>query len=762
MQTLRVLAAALPVACGSAFAQTSPDDAAPTPAAPASAARAETRQRPAAPPAAPQPAKPAAQLERVEVNGAASDESVRRASTASKIVITREEIDRYGDSTLGEVLKRLPGVTTGGRPGRGGDIRMRGMGGGYTQILVNGERMPPGFSLDQLPPEQVERIEVLRAPTAEYGTRAVAGTINVVLREALKKKLNEMRAGFATERGRISPSASWTRNDNFGDGHAYTFTVNGMRGERVDNIINDTLTHTIATNSDSLLSSRGQSEDTRRSLNMNGRLQLKLGPAETLTIQPFLVTNRSDSGSHLRQTTTPRPDPLPKDFFDQVDTTGDSRFTMGRLHARWQAKPGTDTRIDMRAGLGRATGDSHSLRQERLAGVATRLQEDTTRSHDNSWNALAKVSHTLGNDHSLVAGLEGEGNTRHQNRVTLVNGAPQPGLDDFGDDLDASSTRIATYAQDEWNVGKQWDFYAGARWEGISTRSTAAAYSVSNRSSVFTPLAHARYKLDEAGRQMLRMSLTRSYRSPQLQDLIARPTINNQVPQQINTPDRAGNPKLKPELATGLEIGFENYLSKGGLLSVNLFARRITDLMRTVTALETVEWSATPRWVARPQNIGKASTAGIELEARFRADEFIPDALPINIRSNLSFFTSRVDGIPGPNNRIDGQPKATANLGADYRLRSLPLSLGLTLNWTPSTTIQQTLLTESTASRKLVADGFALWAINTEQSLRLSASNLSAQNYFTGSISNTGDQIVTSRSGGPSYTQWQLRWEMKI
>jgi iron complex outermembrane receptor protein len=181
-----------------------------------------------------------------------------------------------------------------------------------------------------------------------------------------------------------------------------------------------------------------------------------------------------------------------------------------------------------------------------------------------------------------------------------------------------------------------------------------------------------------------------------------------------------------------------------------------------VTSLETVPWSTTQRWVARPQNIGKASTEGVELEARFRLDEWFDDALPINVRSNLSVFHSKVDGVPGPNNHIDGQPKGTANLGADYRLRSLPLTLGASLNWTPSTITQQTLITETTASRKAVVDAFALWAINTEQSLRLSATNLSALDYFTGSVINTGDQMITSRSGGQSYTQWQLRWEMKI
>jgi iron complex outermembrane receptor protein len=757
MQYTRICAAAMLVACGSLPAAAQTQNPATPPDAPASAPA-----RPAQRPTARDADAKAQQLRRVEINGSASDESIRRASTASKIVITREEIDKFGDSTLGEMIKRLPGVTTGGRPGRGGDIRMRGMGGGYTQILVNGERMPPGFSLDQLPPEQVERIEVLRAPTAEYGTRAVAGTINIVLREALKKRLNEFRAGFATERGKISPGISWTRNDNFGEGHAYNLTVNALHGERIDNIINDTLTHTVASNSDSLVASRGRNEDERSALNLTGRVQFKLSATDSLAIQPFIVSTKSSSNTQLLQTTTPQPTLKPPGFFDQADTDGDNRFTMARLNAQWQSKLNADTRVEVRGGLGRARGEGHSLRQESLAGTATRLQDDSNTSRDSNWSLLGKLSHNLGGEHSLVSGIEGEGTTRHTHRVTLVNGAPQPGLDDFGDDLDASSTRIAAYAQDEWNVGKQWDFYAGLRWEGITTQSSAASYDARNRSSVFTPLAHARYKLDDKGRDMIRASLTRSYRSPQLQDLIARPTINSQVPHQANTPDRAGNPDLKPELATGFEVGYEHYLTKGGLLSANFFARRISNLMRNVTSLETVPWSTTQRWVARPQNIGKASTEGVELEARFRLDEWFDDALPINVRSNLSVFHSKVDGVPGPNNHIDGQPKGTANLGADYRLRSLPLTLGASLNWTPSTTTQQTLITETTASRKAVVDAFALWAINTEQSLRLSATNLSALDYFTGSVINTGDQMITSRSGGPSYTQWQLRWEMKI
>src|SRR5438045_4089542 len=58
--------------------------------------------------------------------GRANDVEERRNSTTAKIIVGREEIDRFGDSTLGDVLKRLPGVTIQGRPGRGGAIRLRG------------------------------------------------------------------------------------------------------------------------------------------------------------------------------------------------------------------------------------------------------------------------------------------------------------------------------------------------------------------------------------------------------------------------------------------------------------------------------------------------------------------------------------------------------------------------------------------------------------------------------------------------------------
>ncbi|UUZ56510.1 Plug domain-containing protein [Massilia sp. H-1] len=58
----------------------------------------------------------------------------RRTDPTGKLSVTRAEIERYGDSNLSAVLRRQSGVTV-----TNGEVRMRGLGSGYTQFLVNGE-----------------------------------------------------------------------------------------------------------------------------------------------------------------------------------------------------------------------------------------------------------------------------------------------------------------------------------------------------------------------------------------------------------------------------------------------------------------------------------------------------------------------------------------------------------------------------------------------------------------------------------------------
>jgi outer membrane receptor for ferrienterochelin and colicins len=725
-----------------------------------------------APQAPARAASSAQSLDRVEVSGErAGDTEQRRRSTAAKIIVGRDEIERYGDTTLGEVLKRLPGVTMQGAPGRGGGIRMRGLGGGYTQILLDGERVPPGFSLDSLTPEQIERIEILRAPTAETGARAIAGTINIITREGFRKRLNDWRIGAAVENGHVSPGLAWTRNQALGDWTA-NLSLSAFHQRRNSESVTHTVDTTPADGSTSFdQREHSLTQEHRSGLHLTSRLQWRGDGGEVLTLSPFVILSQ---GGSTRRTElvqdVPDPAAVPP-LYDRSATDADSRFSLLRLNGQWNHRLGDGARLEWRAGAGRATSRNHSLRSEFDAGAADakrRLDDDAT-VRDDSLSTALKWMRQLDSEHSLVGGVELEGTRRneaHTSTETTTAFGTRPVLDDAGDNFHASTARVALYGQDEWDLSPHWSAHAGLRWEGITTTADGDAGStIRNRSSVWTPIAHAVWKPDPKGRDQVRVSLTRSYRTPTLANLITRPSVASRYPLDgpINTPtspDRVGNGSLKPELATGIDVAIERYLPGGGIVSANVFHRQIHDLIRTLTTLETPPWAhGAPRWVARPQNIGDAITQGIELEAKFRASDLWPQAPALDLRSNVSLFRSRVKSVPGPDNRLDQQPSATANLGADYRLRGgLPLTVGGNLNWNPSYATRLSEDQYASQGLKRVVDAYALWVVRPGLQWRLTASNLAPLDYVTASTVANETATTTARS----YINWQLRLEMKL
>ena len=116
--------------------------------------------------------------------------------------IDREEINRSGAETVGELLRRLPQNNAGSydekfqnsfAPGSSG-VSLRGMGMSYTLVLVDGRRlgnhsmaqnMTTSFSdLNGVPLAVVDRVEVmLDGASAIYGSDAVAGVVNIITRD---------------------------------------------------------------------------------------------------------------------------------------------------------------------------------------------------------------------------------------------------------------------------------------------------------------------------------------------------------------------------------------------------------------------------------------------------------------------------------------------------------------------------------------------------------------------------------------------------
>jgi iron complex outermembrane receptor protein len=693
-------------------------------------------------------------LGQVEIRGNRNnDTEVRRESTASKIVIGREEIEKQGDATLGDVLKRLPGVTVQGAPGRGGAIRMRGLGGGYTQILLDGERMPPGFSVDSLTPEQVERIEILRAPTAETGAQAIAGTINIVLREGQRANPDDLKITRSQEHGQGSNQLNWVHNLKT-EPLSGTFTLSAMDSRRADDSVTEIHSTPLPSPDDQVR--MAQSESHRQGVHANARLQWKGEQGKSLTLTPFLIYSEyaAQGRTDARRLTSPA-------ITDTALTDNQSRYAAARLNGQWSQRLSADDRLEVRFGLGQSQYDQQ-ITQTAVSTTALLANSlDEQRFTDRSTSLNGKWTRVLENGHQLVSGLEHEG-------VRRVEEASAGAGDDSGN-LKASTARWAAYTQDEFKINPNWSAYAGVRYESILTEGQVSETLKRNQSQVWTPLLHALWKPDPAKRDQIRMSLTRSYKTPTLYNLVAPlrysrdyPISGNNVPTQ---PDRLGNPDLRPELATGIDIGFERYLEGGGVLSANVFRRNIKDLIRYQTSLQTVNWSNQTRWVSTPQNVGDAVTQGIELEAKFRLNQAWAEAWPVDIRSNVSFFHSKVKEVPGPDNRLDQQPSMTANLGADYRLRGLrglPLTVGGNVNWNPDYDTRRSQEQFSYQGVKRVVDVYGLWRYSAATALRLTVSNLLPRHYETATTFSSGGASETARTTDRNWRNVQLRVEMKI
>ncbi len=178
----------------------------------------------------------AATLDRVTVVGS----RINRAATegpAPVQVITRADIEREGFQTVADALQTLTQNTTSSFTGdlavtgftpNAQVVNLRNLGPGYTLTLINGRRpaqYPQPYNRDNnvvnvraIPSSMIERIEILSGgASAIYGSDAVAGVVNIVLRTGFEGNLARVSLGTTAEGG--------------GDSVAFEFT-GGRTGDR--------------------------------------------------------------------------------------------------------------------------------------------------------------------------------------------------------------------------------------------------------------------------------------------------------------------------------------------------------------------------------------------------------------------------------------------------------------------------------------------------------------------------------------------------
>jgi len=154
------------------------------------------------------------------------------ASVAPVLVLDAKEIEKSGAATVTEVLLKIPqnnagtfseGFLTGNSFSKGSSsVSLRGLGPNATLVLLNGRRVATyGFAqnitdqfvdLNSIPLAAVERIDVLKdGASALYGSDAIAGVINIILKKEYSGAEVNARIGNTTDKDAMEQtySAIW-------------------------------------------------------------------------------------------------------------------------------------------------------------------------------------------------------------------------------------------------------------------------------------------------------------------------------------------------------------------------------------------------------------------------------------------------------------------------------------------------------------------------------------------------------------------------
>lgn len=601
---------------------------------------------------------PTVTLDAVEIKTTA--DSVRRSALISKIVVTQADLVRGGDATLAEALKRVPGVSVNPQGNGGLEIRLRGLGTGYVQILVDGDPVSTDFSIESISPEAVERVEIFNSGTAEMGSKGIAGTINIVMKKASRHRPSQLKLTVSENNIANSWRLDGQTSRDFGNvkglivgsagiEDADEKTVTTLFG--IDPASQEVMSWTTrqTTNSNiytvSLLPSLNWKFDSRNELNVDFLLRSR-------QYKEFAVDKTvSDAGPAVAF-------PVNRQSVDLNLTNLKGSFSLKR-------ETPSGAIIDVKASdtfVSRHVAvklDSMDLADSALLNRTVNSQFS-----DNTGQFKGGVKMPFAADHAASFGWDATLNTRQESRFQIDQ--PLPGRVPYDKDQNYKIRVIqaAMFIQDEFELSPRLGGYLGLRWETVHTaiRGNDIA-SVSNSRAIASPIAQMLWKLPGTDKDQIRMSIGRTARAPTASELSPRRYVNNN--NTATAPDEQGNPALQSEVAWGFDGAFEHYIgNNGSLLSLGVYERRVDNVIqKTLGQVDGV-------WLLMPQNVGTATLRGLSAEVKLGLRDLWAAAPLATVHASVARNWSWVHSLRAPHNHLASQDPLLVKAGIDYRVNA--------------------------------------------------------------------------------------------
>lgn len=652
----------------------------------------------------PQGQGPVTALEEVIVTGEPAMRN-RTEDVVPTLSYDLEYFQRFEPLTAGDALKRVPSVTFLSDVLESDGVRIRGLDSAYTQILINGERVPGAnldrsFFVDRIPAELIERVEVIRSSSANRSGDAVAGAINIVLRDAMSLDGGYLRLGALkwsdSEYGEWGGTYGAVWGGQVGPGRLLIGgNIQDRRNPKEKFSIRD---EDFDGDVDNIEVQSDVRDGTDYSANASYEVDVAGGTLELSGV--FVRTDRvQDENSLEYESDFADSDALAVVNANPLDILTDNWSVNGRYEREML---GGETTFK----LGYATIEDEQLESETEFAVEDEeLEGEITSTDIKDEEIQAALEHKLD-----LGGMELEFGVQYSDKTrdTVVFAAEGEAEDitafrlltpDEFDDAEAvaggvntiEETRIDPYIMLSGENGPmKWE--AGLRYETTDFSIVDETAEPENRETsgdygVLLPSASLRYRLSDSDR--ITFSVARTVRRPDFNFL--SPAL---LEGEFGDNDFIGNPELEPETAWGADLGFERRLGRRGVIGVNAFYRDITDLIElTNTGVfsaqaredeqEALEDGATPEeaaeelvsFVLTADNVGDGKVWGVEFDLSTPLDFIgMPDT---GVFLNYSWLDSEIGDAFGTR-RFNSQSDYVFNAGFTHDIPAWGAAFGAT------------------------------------------------------------------------------------
>ncbi len=761
--------------------------------------------------AAPDPAGAAPgeprQLEAVVVQGEIAYRN-RSEDIEPTLVYDLEYFQRFEPATVGDMLKRVPGVGF-----VGSDImeydsaQLRGLGGGYTQVLVNGRKVPGAgddrsFYVDRIPAEMVDHIEIKRSASANRSGDAVAGAINIVLRDAYVFDGSYVRLGLNRwDDGEVNPTfGAVTSLDAMGG--RLLAGVNVQDRYRSKYKRSDRFT---GPDRQEKTSWEDQTEvKDGRDYSANLSWVADVGQDGRLTADAFYVKTDRDvtevsleeevDGEEVEHKRVPGFNP-----YQQTNYGAGLEYRFGMAggstrvvldHARFENYEGATEGEQVYVGDASGWDGTWDIGASEWDETVYEAEEVDARDTEIGFTVAhvrpaGRAELEFGVD---LRNKKRQGRIRYYEWEADAEDQPPPRFPaDYALDHEVASVieerRVDPYVMLSGRA-TAFSWEAGLRYE--TTRGEVSYHQdgedpgrARGDYDELLPSVNLRWDLGEANR--VNLSLARTLKRPDFNQLV--PAV---LEGEYGDNDYLGNPALAPETANGIDLGFEHRLGRRGVVGLNLFYRDISDLVELVntsrpsgTAREDYEddiadlvddglfdseeeaMAATPfepdSWLFTSANVGDGKAWGMEFDLSTPLSALGLENTGVFL--NYAWVDSRVEDFAG-SRRFNDQARSTFNVGFIQDLPGLGASFGMT--WRRQGDARSRLLGEEVLVRYGgELDAFVEKRFGERLALRLSASNLldaSKDEFFdkfdtlAGQLGREHDEYeLETEEAGPSY-----------